>query len=547
MPRSTIDAPAVATGLNDITEQHSLERRTLRSAEPSAGSPQHETSLSPLANRLLAGVVCTALLAVALTAGLIIESFFLIPNIVLVFLPVVLFAAVRYGFWAAAWTSVVSIFASSYFLTDPRFTFAAADAANVWALLMFVVVSAFTSSLAAQVRERAAAARRHSHLIEELYAFSSKLAAISAIDELALEAVQQIDSMLRVDAVLLLPEHGKLRVHPSHKAEGLDARDLIAAGWCWEHGQPAGRGSGVFHGVTHLYLRLNTSRGPAGVLGIHRHSTGPLLSPDDNRLLDALGDQVAVSLERARLAEEMHETEMLAATERLRTALLTSISHDLKTPLASILGNVTSLRQYGHLYDEPTRSEMLTFAENETLRLSRFVDNLLHMTRIDAGALRPTFEAVDLSDLIGAALQRCEKLLKTHRVVTQLAEDLAMVPLDFVLAEHVLVNLLDNAAKYTPKSSLVSICVSENDDDVEITVMDEGPGIAADDLQHVFERFFRAKVADHRPAGVGLGLAICRGFVEAMGGGITVNNRNDCSGAMFTMTLPKSRPTENAA
>jgi two-component system sensor histidine kinase KdpD len=238
---------------------------------------------------------------------------------------------------------------------------------------------------------------------------------------------------------------------------------------------------------------------------------------------------------------------MLAATERLRTALLTSISHDLKTPLASILGNVTSLRQYGHLYDEPTRSEMLTFAENETLRLSRFVDNLLHMTRIDAGALRPTIEAVDLSDLIGAALQRCEKLLKTHRVVMHLADDLAMVPLDFVLAEHVLVNLLDNAAKYTPESSLVSICVSENDDDVEITVMDEGPGIAADDLQHVFERFFRAKVADHRPAGVGLGLAICRGFVEAMGGGITVNNRNDCSGAMFTMTLPKSRPAESAA
>ncbi|HEX9815218.1 MAG TPA: ATP-binding protein, partial [Myxococcota bacterium] len=299
-------------------------------------------------------------------------------------------------------------------------------------------------------------------------------------------------------------------------------------------------------GVSRLYLRLNTSRGPAGVLGIHRDGSGPLLSPDESRLLDALGDQVAVSLERARLAEEMHKTAMLAATEKLRTALLTSISHDLKTPLASILGNVTSLRQYGHLYDDATRSEMLTFAESETLRLSRFVDNLLHMTRIDAGALRPTFEAVDLSDLVGATLQRCEKLLQTHRVATDLAADLAMVPLDFVLAEHVLVNLLDNAAKYTPADSLVTICVGEQNDDIEITVKDEGPGISAEDLQHVFERFFRANVADHRPAGVGLGLAICRGFVEAMGGTITVSNRTDRSGALFTVTLPKSRPSESA-
>ena len=189
---------------------------------------------------------------------------------------------------------------------------------------------------------------------------------------------------------------------------------------------------------------------------------------------------------------------------------------------------------------------MLTFAENETLRLSRFVDNLLHMTRIDAGALRPTLEAVDLSDLIGAALQRCDKLLQTHRVATDVASDLAMVPLDFVLAEHVLVNLLDNAAKYTPAESLVTICVEEHDHDVGIRVMDEGPGIGADDLPHVFERFFRANVADHRRAGAGLGLAICKGFVEAMGGAITASNRTDRSGAVFTVTVPKTRPIESA-
>ena len=546
MPRSTIDAPAVATGVSGITEQRSLDDLPRPSTDLVGARPPLVAAPKPLRDRAIACLVCTSLLVAALATGLVIESFFKIPNILLVFLPVILFAAVRYGFWAALWTSVLSILATSYFLAEPRLSFAVADAGNIWALLIFVVVSAFTSSLAAQVRERAAAAGRHSRVIEELYAFSSRLASISAIDELAREAVQHIHSMLRVDAVLLLPKHGTLRVAAACRAHELEPRELLAATWCWEHGQPAGRGSGVFHGVSHLYLRLHTSRGPVGVLGIRRDGAGPLLGADESRLLDALGDQVTVSLERARLAEEMHETEMLAATEKLRTALLTSISHDLKTPLASILGNVTSLRQYGHLYDEPTRSEMLTFAENETLRLSRFVDNLLHMTRIDAGALRPTLEAVDLSDLIGAALQRCDKLLQTHRVATDVASDLAMVPLDFVLAEHVLVNLLDNAAKYTPAESLVTICVEEHDHDVGIRVMDEGPGIGADDLPHVFERFFRANVADHRRAGAGLGLAICKGFVEAMGGAITASNRTDRSGAVFTVTVPKTRPIESA-
>lgn len=541
MSRSTLEAPTASAAV-----QHDPQAAACAAA-PLPARPAEDPAQAPsaLVRRAAAVLVCTSLLAVTLAAGLVIEGLFSIPNVVLVFLPAILFAAVRYGFWAALWSSVISIVSTSYFLTDLQPGFASQDAGNLWALLMFVVVSAFTSSLAAQVRERAAAARRHSRVIEDLYAFSSRLASISAIDEIAVEAVRHIESMLHVHAVLLLPENDGLRVQAaSDDGTELETRERLAATWCWTHGQPAGRGSGIFHGVSHLYLRLNTSRGPIGVLGIHRTGGGPLLGADESRLLDAIGDQVAVSLERAQLAEEMHENEMLAATEKLRTALLTSISHDLKTPLASILGNVTSLRQYGHLYDEPTRSEMLAFAENETLRLSRFVDNLLHMTRIDAGALRPTLEAVDLTDVIGSALSRCEKLLHEHRLVTDLPADLPMVPLDFVLAEHVLVNLLDNAAKYTPAGSLIAIRIGETAEAVRITVQDEGPGIPAHDLPHVFERFFRASVADHRRAGAGLGLAICRGFVEAMDGRIEAANRTDRSGAVFALTLPKKRAAD---
>jgi two-component system sensor histidine kinase KdpD len=395
------------------------------------------------------------------------------------------------------------------------------------------------SSLGSKVQQRATAVNLHSRVIAQLYAFSSQLASLSAKDELVVEATRQISSMLRANTVLLLPDCGALKVQACSPDDApLDPCELRAAGWCWEQGRPAGRGTHVCEDASYLFLPIDTSRGTVGVLGLRRDAE-PALSEDESRLLDALRDQVAVSLDRARLADEIHETEMLAETEKLRTALLTSISHDLKTPLSSILGNISSLRQYGHLYDEATRSEMLAFAEDETLRLSRFVENLLQMTRIEAGALRPTLENVDLSDLVGSALQRAQKHTLNHEVRTSLPPDLPMVPLDFVLAEHVLVNLLDNAAKYSPPGATITISVTEAAETVRITIADEGPGIPCDDLSRIFGRFFRARVSDHRRAGVGLGLAICKGFVEAMGGEITAANRTDRSGAAFTVALPR--------
>jgi two-component system, OmpR family, sensor histidine kinase KdpD len=522
--------------------------------QPSPGAPGHAKSdvlfrrlrlpeapaPKSLKDYLIAGVVCAALVGVALGVGLVIEYFLRVPNILLVFLPMALLAAVRYGFWAASLTSVLSILAASFF-TEPRYSFAVSDPGSVWALLIFLLVSALTSSLAAQIRQRAAAVTRHSEVIEQLYAFSSKLAALSATDELAREAAGQISSMLSANTMLLAPEHGALRVKASSAAESaLDARELLAANWCWEHGEPAGRGTSLFPGVTYLYLPLDTSRGTVGVLGVHRAGE-PALTADEIRLLDALRDQVAVSIDRTKLAEEKLETDMLAETERLRTALLTSISHDLRTPLASILGNISSLRRYGDLYDEPTRAEMLTVTEDETLRLNRFVENLLYMTRIDAGALGPTIENIDLSDLIGSALKRTEKRTEHHELRTDLPADLPMVPVDFVLAEHVFVNLLDNAAKYSPPASTITITVAEQADRLRVAIADEGPGITTEHLPRIFERFFRADVGDRRRAGVGLGLAICKGFVEAMGGEIKAQNRTDRSGAVLTVMLPKVR------
>lgn len=497
-------------------------------------------------NRVSAILVCGSLSAVALAAGVAMDRVYGVPNVLLASLPVVLFAAIRYGFWAASLTSLLSIAAIGYF-TQPHYTFVISESGNLWALAIFVIVSAYASILAGKMRQRADAVDMHSRTIEELYAFSSKLAALSVTDDLAFEATQQIRSMLGTNAVLMLPEHGALRVRANTSAMTLDPGERLAASWCWERGQAAGYSTRVFSGASHLFVPLITSRGTVGVVGVQRKGAKPVLSPDESRLLDALCDQVVVSLDRALLAAEMHEAAMLTETEKLRTALLTSISHDLKTPLASILGNVSSLRQYGPLYDDATRSEMLRFTEDETLRLSRFVENLLQMTRIDAGALRPNVENLDLSDLIGSTLQRTGQHTENHTVRTQLPPDLPMVPLDFVLTEHVLVNLIENAAKYSPQGSLITISVTEESSRVLITITDEGPGIPENDLERIFERFFRAQAGDYRRAGVGLGLSICKGFVEAMGGEIAARNRRDRSGAVFTVALPKPCASEDAA
>jgi two-component system, OmpR family, sensor histidine kinase KdpD len=485
--------------------------------------------------------VCVALLAFASGAALLAERFLHVQNVLLVFLPVILFAAVRYGFWMALSCSVLSIASSSYFLADPRFSFAVRDAENIWALLFFLLVSAFTSTLAAQLRQRTAALQRSNRVTEELFAFSSALAAISETDDLLRSAAQRLARTLGADVRIFVPGDGGLTVRGSTCGTGNATRDeLDAARWTFAHGVPSNRGAGMSQSVAGIYLPLRTGRGTVGVIALFPHERKETQASHDLSLLDSLANQVAINLERVQLAERMQETRILAEGDKLRTALLTSISHDFKTPLASILGNVSSVAQYGRLYDEATRTEMLEMAEVETVRLSRFVDNLLHMTRIDAGGLRPSFETLDVSDLVGSALTRAVKLLQRHRLRTDLPPDLPMVDADFVLAEHVLANLLDNAAKYSPSGSEIRIAAHHADDRVVICVQDEGPGIPAEDLDRIFQRFFRVMTTGLRPAGTGLGLAICKGFVEAMGGTICAANRSDGSGARFSIALLRS-------
>jgi two-component system, OmpR family, sensor histidine kinase KdpD len=287
-----------------------------------------------------------------------------------------------------------------------------------------------------------------------------------------------------------------------------------------------------------LFTPMRTGRGPIGVIGIDSDREGVMLRPDESRLLDSLSDQAALAIERVYLARDIGKARLAAETDRLRQALLTSISHDLRTPLASIIGSASSLVAHGEELGPQVRMTLLRTIQEEAERLNRFIGNLLDMTRLESGSLVPQSSLVDLSDLVGATLQKAQKILKDHKVEIALEPGLPMLALDMVLMEQVLFNVLDNAAKYAPAGSAILITARREGDSVALEVADEGEGIPEADRERIFDKFYRVHRTDRQRAGTGLGLAICRGFVEAMGGTITAANRRDRRGAIFTVRLP---------
>ena len=481
----------------------------------------------------------TAIVAVALGIGLALQQYVSITNVSLVFLTAVLIAAVRFGLWPSLYACLLSVLAYNFFFLPPIYTFTIADPENVVALFFFLVVAIIASNLAARTRSQMVAARARVRTTEELFAFSRKLAGIGKLDDLLWATVYQIALMLSVRVVVLLPEGEGIAVRAGYPPEDeLDEADLAAARWAWEHNRAAGRGADTLPGAKRLFLPLRTGRGIVGVLGIDRDRPGPLLTPDGRRLLDALADQVAVAIERIAFAEDIDRARVAAETERLRAALLTSISHDLRTPLASILGALTSLRSYGEIYDAKTRDELMATVQSEAERLNRFIGNLLDMTRLESGGVALKPEPVDAAEIVGTALRRAGRIVADHTVALDFAPDLPLLKADYLLLEQVLFNLLDNAAKFTPVGTTIRVVGRRDGGFVVLRVEDEGPGVPEGERERIFDKFYRVHAQDRQRAGTGLGLAICRGFVEAMGGTIVVTNRTERGGAVFAVRLP---------
>ncbi len=487
--------------------------------------------------------------AVALGVAKAIEPFLGVQNVDLAFLTAIVAVAVRFGLYPSLFAVIISTLAYNFFFLPPIYTFTIADPRNVAALFFFTVVAVLVSGLAGRTKAEALIARQRAKTTEALYSFARKLATCVSIDEVLWASAYQMASMLKVRVVILLAEDQSLAVRAGYPPEDeLDDADLAAANWAFMHDRSAGRGADTLPGARRLFVPMRTGRGAVGVVGFDADKEGPLFSPEELRLLDALRDQSALAIERVNLAEALDEARIAAETDKLRAALLTSISHDLKTPLASILGSASTIRDFRKDLDAAAEQELIGTIIEESERLNRFISNLLDMTRLESGAIAPNLSYNDLGDIVGSTLRRCKKILAGFTLDVQIPPKLPMLMIDSVLMEQTLFNIIDNAVKYSPAGSRIIVRARLETSGLVIEILDEGDGIPAAETEKIFEKSYRIRKGDGVRAGTGLGLAICRGFVEALGGKITASNRTDRSGAIFSIAFPASKfaPREDA-
>jgi two-component system, OmpR family, sensor histidine kinase KdpD len=380
-------------------------------------------------------------------------------------------------------------------------------------------VAILTGGLAGRVREQSIAALIRVKQVETLFDLSRKLSASVKIDDLMWIVATQAAATARGQSIVLLQKEGELEIMAGMPPEdNLGPADWTAARWSFRHGEVAGWNSETLPNARFQYHPLKTPHGIAGVVGVRPSETK--LSAEAQRMMEALMDQVSIALERTILADEAADARASAEGEKLRSALLSSISHDLRTPLSSIVGSVTTLRSLDSKMTKPVRDDLLANIEEEASRLSRFVANLLDMTKIEGGAVKLGKEPIDVADVVAAAIRRARQTWPQREIVTKIAPAIPPVAGDAVLLEQLVFNLLDNAHKYSTAESPTSVSLAEEEGHIVLRIEDEGLGIAQDELERVFEKFYRVKGGDGRSPGTGLGLAICRGIANAMGGSI---------------------------
>jgi len=458
-------------------------------------------------------------------------------NLVMLYLVSTMVAAIYLGRGPALLTSFLGVLAFDFFLVPPYLTLAVSDTEYFITFIGLFLVSLVVSTLTARTQEQAEAAIQREEHTSALYTLGKDLTSATDLHQVAEIVLNHISQVFGRDVVIFLPENGKLRMFAATAEYSPDANEMAVATWSFEHDQPAGLGTDTLPAASLRCQPLKTARGQIGVLGIHPKESGKILSPDQRQTFFSFANQAALAVERAILAEQARQAELLQATEKLQTALLNSISHDLRTPLVSITGALSSLREESLNINQEDRNSLLETAYGEAERLNRLVGNLLNMTRLEANAIHLRLEPCDIQDAIGAALDQLEERLGKKPIVVTIPEGLPLVSLDFALFGQVLVNVIDNAIKYSPKDTQIEINVTQTDEEIDIQISDRGIGIPEEDLEKVFDKFYRVS----RPEsvnGTGLGLAICKGIIETIGGKISAANREG-SGTVVTITLPK--------
>jgi two-component system sensor histidine kinase KdpD len=461
-----------------------------------------------------------------------------LANLPLIFLMAVLLVAIRFGLSASVYASLLSLAAYNYFFTQPYHNFLVTHREDVLTIVFFLVVAVIVGNLAARLKAQVEAMRMTAKRTANLYDFSRKIAGAAALDDVLWAAVHHVASTLQCHSLVLLPRAGRLEIAAGYPPEDqISTTAWGAAQWAWEHGQLAGWSSVTLPASEWLFLPLKTGRGRLGVLGISFEVPKRQLTEEQRRLLEALLDQVAVAIERTTLASAIEDARLLTETERLRAALLSSVSHDLRTPLVSIIGSATSLAGCNGALSSADRSQLVQTILEESDRLNRYVQNLLDMTRLGYGALQPNRDWTDLREIVGRVVQRMKRPAGLE-IEVAIPDSLPLLYVDPVLIEQVLVNILDNAAKHSPAGGRIGIDAARDGEELVVRVSDQGPGIPDTARESVFDMFYRVRAGDQQTAGTGLGLSICRGLIAAHGGRIEALPGPGGRGTTIAFRLP---------
>jgi two-component system sensor histidine kinase KdpD len=466
----------------------------------------------------------------------------------MLYLLAVVVAAARFRQGPAVAAALLGIASFDVFFVPPYYTFSVADVRYVLTFGVMLLVALVMGNLTARIRSSAEAARERERRTAALYALTRDLGVTQDRDAIAVATVHNLRDTFAGEIAVFLPDDDG-RVQPaSIGSSPLEDRERAVTQWVYDHGRMAGQGTSTLPAATGVYVPLGPSGRTMGVLGLRVADPARFRDPAERRLLEGLADQAGAALERIALTDRNRRNEIEVEAERLRTALLSSLSHDMRTPLATIQGAASTMLQEAGPVDERTRRDLAQAIIQEAQRMTRLVANLLDMIRVESGALQAQKEWQLLSELAGVALLRMDDRLREHVVTTAFPPDLPLVPVDEVLLEQVFVNLLENAAKYTPPGTAIEVGAVPGDRQVIAYVADRGPGIPAGEEERIFEKFHRADAA--AASGVGLGLAICRGIVKAHGGRIWAERRPG-GGAVFRFTIPTTgtpptMPTEAA-
>ena len=467
-----------------------------------------------------------------------------LTNLAILYLLPVLFAAARLGLAPSIFAALAGVLSFDFFFVPPIFRLTVYDLRYLLSFGVFLLVATITGTMANRLRFQAEEARKRETRTRALYNLSRELAAVTELDELLKKVVDQVAQTIDGDTTILLTEpNGSLAIRSASNPIGnlvVDSNERAVAVWVYQHGQLAGAGTETLPGASGVYLPLKTEDEVLGVLGTELSQQEKYLLPEQRNLLEALAGLAALAIGRLKYAGEAQKIRNLEESERLSTTLYNSISHDLRTPLSSIIGAVTSLLDEDCIYTPDQHRSLLQNIKQGALRMNRLVSNLLDMARLESGLIKLHCDWYDIQDIIGIVLRQYEGILDGRPLKTNVPADLPLIEVDSALIEQVFANILDNAVKYSPPESEISITVDKKDNEMQITVADKGKGLPPEHEDKVFDKFYRM----HSPgyvSGTGLGLSICKGIIEAHGGRIWAKNRPG-GGELFVFTLPWKEP-----